>query len=337
MPGELARDSLTHVAYGADAVCFFQWRQAAAGAEKYYSAMLPHAGEDSAVFRAVTDLGRRLHELAPVAGTPRTPAQVAIVFDWESWWAVEQDCHPSGRVRYRQEALDWYTALLDLGIRVDVVPVIAPVERYRVLIAPMLHLVPRTLAQRLVAFVHAGGHLVTTYFSGIVDENDHVWPGGYPGALRDLLGIRIEAFAPLLDGDSVELDNGTTGTLWTDHLTVTDDATEILAGYETGDQAGRPAITRRPVGAGTAAYVSTRLDPEDLCVVVPELLAKTGVRSELPPSLRGHLELAVRGGHRFLLNRTESTVKVHEAARQLLPALPATIPPFGVLVVSDQS
>ena len=48
------------------------------------------------------------------------------------------------------------------------------------------------------AYVRAGGHVLVTYFSGIVDEHDHVWLGGYPGALRDLLGVRVEEFAPLL-------------------------------------------------------------------------------------------------------------------------------------------
>ncbi|BCY12799.1 beta-galactosidase [Actinoplanes sp. L3-i22] len=317
-PGELARDSLTHVAHGADAVCFFQWRQSRAGAEKYHSAMLPHAGEQSAVFRAVTDLGKRLAALHEVAGTARVPADVAILFDWESWWVAEQDSHPTDRLRYHQEALDWYSALLDLGVRADVVPVGSNWERHRLVIAPILHVVPDYLADRLAAFVDAGGHLVTTYFSGIVDQNDHVWLGGYPGALRELLGIRIEEFGPLPDGVSVALDDDTTGTLWTDHVEVTDPATEILAGYRTGDQAGRAAITRRAVGSGSAAYVSTRLAPAGLATLLPRLLEPAGVASELPPELRGRVELAVRDGHRFLINRTGEPVDL--GVDGLLPA-----------------
>jgi beta-galactosidase len=133
-PGELHRDSLTHVAHGADAVCFFQWRQSRAGAEKYHSAMVPHAGEDSEVFRNVTALGKRLHDLADVAGSGRVPADVAILFDWESWWVAEHDSHPTDRLRYRQEALDWYTALLNLGIRADIVPAGSHWAGYRLVI-----------------------------------------------------------------------------------------------------------------------------------------------------------------------------------------------------------
>jgi beta-galactosidase len=320
-PGELARDSLTHVAHGADAVSFFQWRQSRAGAEKYHSAMVPHAGTDSALFREVAALGARLAGLAGLAGTHRTRARAAILFDWTSWWAAEQDSHPTDRLRYRQEAFDWYRAFLDLGVRADVVPLGAPLEEYEVVVAPVLHVVPAALAARLTAYVTAGGHLVTTYFSGIVDENDHVWLGGYPGALRELLGIRVEEFAPLLDDERAELDNGTAGTLWTDRIDLTDPATEVLASYKTGDQAGRPAVTRRAVGDGSAAYVSTRLGPDGVAPVLADLLGRAGVASELPADLRGRVELAVRGGFRFVLNRTDHPVDIAAlGADQILPA-----------------
>ncbi|WP_413755578.1 beta-galactosidase [Streptomyces sp. MMBL 11-3] len=311
-PGDLARDSLLHVAHGADAVCFFQWRQSAAGAEKYHSAMVPHAGADSEVFRAVAELGRTLKALAPVAGSEREPARVGIVYDWESWWASEQDSHPTALLDYRREALDWYSALQALGVRADVVTADAGFDRYDVLIAPVLHVVPAALAKELTRYAETGGHLVTTYFSGVVDENDHVWLGGHPGALRDLLGIRIEEFGPLLEGDSVELDGAATGTLWTDRIDVTDPAVEVLARYRTGAYAGRPAVTRRATGQGSAAYVSTRLGPGGLAGLLPALLGPAGVESELPEEARGPVELTVRRGpggrFLFLVNRSDESV-----------------------------
>ncbi|MPY57476.1 beta-galactosidase, partial [Streptomyces spongiae] len=321
-PGDLARDSLLHVAHGADAVCYFQWRQSAAGAEKYHSAMVPHAGEDSDLFRAVVALGDTLKTLAPVAGSERETAPVGIVFDWESWWASEQDSHPTSLLDYRQEALDWYSALLALGVRADVVTTRTDLDRYRVLITPVLHVVPADLAKELTRYAENGGHLVTTYFSGIVDENDHIWLGGYPGALRDLLGIRIEEFGPLLAGDTVELDDSTTGSLWTDRITVTDPETDVLAAYRTGAHAGRPAVTRRPTGSGSAAYVSTRLGAEGLTALLPRLLAPAGVESELPGDARGLVETAVRRGpdsrFLFLVNRTDGTVPVTGLAGEVL-------------------
>ncbi|MET9343372.1 beta-galactosidase [Nonomuraea sp. NPDC003804] len=323
-PGGLARDSLTHVAYGADAVCFFQWRQSAAGAEKYHSAMVPHAGTDSEVFRSVVDLGATLRALAPVAGTRRRRAAAAIVFDWDSWWAGELDSHPTSRLRYRQEALDWYSAFAAAGVRVDVISSGDSFSHYDLVVAPILHVVPAELAERLNGFVAGGGHLVTTYFSGIVDENDHVWLGGYPGPLRNLLGIRIEEFGPLLEGDRVDLDLGVSGTLWTDRIDVVAPDVEIVASYASGDHAGRPAVTTRPVGPGSASYVSTRLGPEGLGPVLSRLLAFSGVRPELPAAVAGAVELAIRTGgdadYWFLINRTDRSVAVGDVAGEVVQA-----------------
>ncbi|GAA4949575.1 beta-galactosidase [Streptomonospora halophila] len=330
-PGELARDSLLHVAHGADAVCFFQWRQSAAGAEKYHSAMVPHAGPESAVFRAVADLGRRLDGLAPLAGSRRKPAPVAILFDWESWWASEQDSHPSSLLRYRQEALDWYSAMLARGVRADVVPLGTPLEDYQVVVAPILHMVGEDQAKELVRYTEGGGHLVTTYFSGVVDENDHAWLGGYPGPLRELLGLRIEEFAPLLPDERVRLDDGLAGTLWSDDITVTDPQVEVLASYADGPRAGQAAITRRSAGAGSAAYVSTRLGAQGLTGVAARLLAQAGVAGELPPRLRGRVELAVRADdaaeYWFLVNRTAEPVDLADLGGD--PLDPAGAPDGG--------
>lgn len=345
-PGELARDSLTHVAHGADAVCFFQWRQSAAGAEKYHSGMVPHAGADSRVFRDVVALGRTLQDLAPLAGSRRKPAPAAILYDWDSWWAVEADSHPTSALRYRQEALAWYSAFLALGVRADVVPVSADLAGYGLVVAPILHMVPTSLASRLGSYVVNGGHLVATYFSGIVDENDHVHLGGHPGALRDLLGIRVEEFMPLLPAETVALDNGSLGTLWSEPVDLTDPTTMVLARYADGELAGSPAITRHPHGAGSAAYVSTRLGPDELAPVLQELLDRAGITSELPAQLRGKVELAVRTDDHedflFVINRGDQPVDIGTltGTEPLLSRVPwgsAALAPRGVSVLTRTS
>ena len=342
--GELARDSLVHVAHGADAVAFFQWRQSVAGAEKYHSGMVPHAGADSDVFRASAALGRTLAELAPAAGSVREPARAAILFDWESWWTSELDSHPSSLLRYRQEALDWYSAFLALGVRADVITTRADLAGYELVVAPVLHVVPQQLADRLSGFVAAGGHLVTTYFSGTVDENDHVWLGGYPGALRELLGIRVEEFAPLLAGEQVELDDGSHGTLWTERVQLTDPAVRVLARYASGNEAGHPAVTRLPSRrGGSAAYVSTRLGPDGLTPLLERLLEGAGVASELPQDLRGRVELTARRSGEsvfwFLVNRTDDPVDLTGIDGEVLACTPTvaegspTLPARGVLAL----
>ncbi|WP_105565913.1 beta-galactosidase [Microbacterium halophytorum] len=329
--GELARDSLTHVAHGADAVCFFQWRQSAAGAEKYHSAMVPHAGEDSRLFRDVVALGSALRRLDAVAGSDRAQAEVAILFDWESWWGAELDSHPTELLRYRREALEWWTALTDAGVRVDVVPADADLAGYRLVVAPVLYSVPAPLREALEAFVAGGGHLVATYFSGIVDENDHVWLGGYPGALRELLGVRVEEFRPLWKDEKVALSNGAAGTIWSEPVDVTADGVEVLASYE-HEELGA-AVTRRTVGDGSATYVSTRLGTDGLAALVPDVLAHAGVHPELPEALRGRVELVSRTGANgrfdFYINRGDDEVRLPEGDYLLGGA---ALPPRGVAV-----
>jgi len=147
--GEMARDALTHVAHGADAVCFFQWRQSIAGSERFHAAMVPHAGAESRVFGDVSELGEALKNLAPIVGSEFLPAQVAVILDYEPWWASSQPFLPSSLINHHALTLDWYTALLDTGVRVDVVGPEADLAFYKVVVAPLLHMVPAALASRI--------------------------------------------------------------------------------------------------------------------------------------------------------------------------------------------
>ncbi|MGJ9425501.1 beta-galactosidase [Nesterenkonia halotolerans] len=319
--GELQRDSLAHVAHGADAVCYFQWRQSAGGAEKYHSAMVPHAGEDSRLYRSVMELGETLRRLDPVAGSRRQPAQVAVLMDWESWWASELDSHPTEDLRYRPELFAWWLALLDLGVRADVVQSHQDFSDYEMVIAPVLHVVPTPLKERLEHYVDSGGHLVTTFFSGTVDEDDRVWLGGYPGALRELLGVRVEEFAPLYRDESVMLDDGSVGQLWSEPIDCVD-GTEVLRRYRGGELDGRAAITRREHGSGSATYVSTKLDHAGLSAILSELVRYTGVAIETPASLLGRVEITRRTGEGgdflFVINRTDEALDISEFGGEAL-------------------
>ena len=227
----------------------------------YHSAMLPHAGTDSGLWRSVVELGADLQRLAEVTGST-VESPVAIIVDYESWWAAELDAHPSALLAYRRTAESWYRSLWEANIPVDIVSRGADLTGYRVVLVPMLYLVRDTDVAALEAFTRAGGQVLVTFFSGIADENDHVFLGGYPGAFRDLLGIRSEEFRPLLAEQQVALDGadlGTlTGTLWSEPVIPTD--ATVIATYTDGPSAGFAAITRVVRGQGQAWYVSTELD-----------------------------------------------------------------------------
>ena len=313
--GELIRDALTHVGHGADAVCYFQWRQSRAGGERYHSGMVPHAGADSRVFRDVVALGAQLQALAPVTGSHRDPARVAVVFDYESWWVSGRDSHPSDALRYDAETLAWYRALLDRGVRVDVIPVGASFDPYEVVVAPMLHVVPDELRSRLEAVVRDGRHVVVTYFSGTVDEHDRVWLGGYPGALRELLGVTVEEFVPLVVGEPVRLASGAVATLWTERISRLAEGVEVIDTYDEGDLAGAPAITRRrSEGGGTAVYVSADVGRTGAGEVLRGLADGIPALSADPFSAGGRVEVIARVDadtrYVFLANRTDEPVEV---------------------------
>jgi beta-galactosidase len=274
-PGELARNSMAHVARGADGVMFFQWRASVAGAEKFHSAMLPHGGTETRVWQEVSRLGAELAGLDGLRGT-RVVADAAVVWDWESWWALELDWRPSIDLVYRERVEAYYEQLWRAHLTVDFVHPEGDLDRYPMVVVPSLYLTTPAAAKNLTSYVDNGGTLVVSYFSGIVDGNDAVHPGGYPGALRDLLGVAVAEFLPLRAGETVRLDNGAVADVWAEEVEPRG-AVPVLR-YADGPAAGRPAVTRHRRGRGQAWYVSTRPDGPALGAILAQAYAGAGGR-----------------------------------------------------------
>lgn len=344
-PGEMLRNSLAHVARGADAVMFFQWRQSAAGAEKFHSAMLPHAGTDTDVWRSTVELGQALRALAPVRGS-RVHADVALVLDYPAWWAAEGDSHPTQALRYTDEVTRWHRQLWHRGITADVVPPTADLSAYRLVVVPTLYLVDDAAAARVAAAAEAGASVLVTYFSGLVDEHDHIRLGGYPGAFRELLGVRTEELWPLLEDERVTLDDGAQGDLWTEKTHLAGAA--AVRTYVDGALAGWPAVTRRAVGDGAAWFVGTRLDELGASRLTDELVAEAGVLPVVPavPAgvevVRRRAEPAADGtaaSYLFVLNHTGAPVTVTASGTELLTGAAVDgevgVPAHGVAVVQE--
>ncbi|MGW0791435.1 beta-galactosidase [Streptomyces sp. NPDC002911] len=339
--GEMLRNSLAHVARGADAVMFFQWRQSAAGAEKYHSAMLPHAGQDSDVWRNTVELGRHLRSLAPVRGS-RVAADIALVFDYPSWWGSEMEGHPTGALSYLDEMMRWYRALWRRGVTVDVVSPRADLAGYRALVVPTLYTVDDQDAARIAEAAHAGASVLITFFSGIVDENDHVRLGGYPGAFRELLGVRSEEFHPLQEDEVLTLDDGTHADLWSEktHL----EGAVAVRTWADGPLAGLPAVTRNSTGRGNAWYVATRPDDDGVAAVVDALLDEADVAPAvvgLPAGVEAVRRHADDGtGFLFLINHTNHAVDVpvvgHELLRGQDVSTRLTVPALECAVVHER-
>ncbi|MFF6910738.1 beta-galactosidase [Streptomyces sp. NPDC012389] len=341
-PGEMARNSLAHVARGSDGAMFFQWRQSRRGAEKFHSAMVPHAGTDSRIWREVTRLGADLGLLDGIRGT-RTVADAAMVWDWQSWWAQSLEWRPSQEHDARERADTFYEALYDRHLTVDFAHPEADLSGYPLVVVPALYLASEETGSNLRRYVEGGGTLVVSYFSGIVDADDAVHPGPYPGVLRDVLGLTVEEFAPLPEGGTVRLTTpggpDLTGDLWSD--VVIPRGAETIWSYADGIPAGRPAVTRHRLGEGSAWYVSTRLGGPDLDAVLERACADARIapRTGLPHDVEVVRRTGSTGTYLFALNHTETDAKVvlDTPGTELLTAESATghvaVPAGAVRVV----
>ena len=341
-PGQMTRDSLHHVARGADSVCFFQWRASLQGSEKFHSALVPHAGIDSELWREVAELGALLDRLGEVAGT-RVVADVALLFSWEAWWAGDAENRPSESVTYLDQVWALHRALRESGASVDVVRPGADLSGYRLIVVPGLHLVRDRDAKTLDAAVEAGAHTLVTFYSGIVDESDRVRPGGHPAVWRNLLGIRVEEFAPVLPTETVMLESGTQASLWTERLVAHD--AEVVDRFVGGPAGGLPALTRRGGrdGAGDAWYLATLPDRPGLARLVDRVLADAGAeRSEgAQPDVDVVRRAADDRSYRFIINHGSQDVLLNARGQDLVTGDTASgtihVPAGAVRVIREDA
>ncbi|MCM0692462.1 beta-galactosidase [Bifidobacterium sp. M3-R-103] len=353
-PGQLVRDSLAHVAMGADAVCYFQWRQSKAGAEKFHSAMVPHAGEDSAVFRDVCELGADLNALADngLLGTKLAKSRVAVVFDYESEWASEHTATPTQKVHHVDEPLQWFRALADHGVTADVVPVSSNWDEYEVAVLPSVYILSEETTRRVRDYVANGGRLIVTYYTGLSDEKDHVWLGGYPGSIRDVVGVRVEEFMPMGDDfpgvpGRLGLSNGAVARDIADVIGSVDGSATVLETFRddpwTGMD-GAPAIVANTFGEGRSVYVGARLGRDGIAKSLPEILESLGIAETGENDSRVlRVEREGSDGSRFVFsfNRTHEAVQIPFEGKIVVSSFAevsgenVSIKPNGVIVTKQ--
>ncbi|MHB9858711.1 beta-galactosidase [Streptomyces sp. YIM S03343] len=312
--------SLQAVARGADALCYFQWRQSRQGAEKFHSGMLSHAGEEGRTFQEVKRIGAELHALGPEVSNSQVTAEVAVLHDWDAWWAAAQDGRPSSEVDHATVLTAWHRALWEANLTTDFAHPGHDLARYRLVLAPQLHVLTDSAIDNLLGYVRGGGTLVCGFLTGIADQDDRVRPGGMDARLRELFGIRtLHEWWPLPPGETVDCD-GFRGTLWSEEIEAVPGAAQAVP-YKGGELDGMPAVLRRD----RAWYLSTLPEPDALRDLLARIADEAGVRPVLD-GLPAGVEAVRRGELLFLLNhgREPVTVPVPGTHRDLLTGIEVT-------------
>ncbi|MDD9269113.1 beta-galactosidase [Paenibacillus sp. GCM10023248] len=314
-PGMHRLSSLQAVAHGSDSVQYFQWRKSRGSSEKFHGAVVDHAGhEHTRVFKDVAELGRTLANVSELVGTI-TPAQTAIIFDWDNRWAVKDAQGPRNMgIHYEETVLAHHRAFWEQGVPVDVIGSGDDLAAYKLIVAPMLYMCREETGRKLEKFVEQGGTLVTTYWSGVVDEHDLCHLGGFPGPLRRTLGIWAEEIEGLYDHDrnglAMHPDNplGLAGAFEAHEICeiIHAEGAEVLGVYTDSFYAGQPALTVNRFGAGKAYHMATRLKPDFLQAFYHKLITHNGiVRSidtELPPGVTAQVRTDGSSDYVFVMN-----------------------------------
>lgn len=355
-PGVHRLKSLQAIAHGSDSVQYFQIRKGRGGCEKFHGAVIDHVGDESPrMFKEVTGVGNDLKVLQEIRGAS-TPAEVAILLDWENRWALRNSQGPSDVAKdvVNTGLLSNYKPYWKRGIPVDVISPEDTLDNYKIVIAPITYLVQDGFAERVEKFTAAGGTFVTTFLSGIVDKNTLVFPKGFPGPFRKLCGIWAEETDYLYpdernsvtfaDGNSL----GLSGTVELKNIceVVHPEGAEVLGTYAKDFYAGMPAVTVNAFGKGRAIYIAAH-GGDDFYSALHGALAKQlalrrAVDAELPEGVTATIREKDGKSYSFVENFASEPreIELKGAPRtDLLSGATVSgkvvLPPYGVLVLKN--
>lgn len=349
-PGEIRAQSYQSIAHGADSVLFFQMRQSVGGCEKFHSALISHSGRnDTRVFQELSNLGGELKKLGEKTVGSTNRGQAAIIFDWDSYQALEMCIGPNRDLRYVPEVWRFYDALYRRHIPVDFLPADAGTDSlasYPLVLCPVLYMLQDNTRDQLEDYVRQGGTLVTGYMSGMADSNDRIYTGGYPGPLREMCGIWIDERDALPPDESRKLtidgnDSYNCGLLCD---LICAEGAQVKARYASGFYAGTPAVTAHRYGRGQAWYFGTKPDDNAFNLLMNQVVEESGACPLLHETTALEITCRKKNGLRFwfLINFTHENQPLPKALMGMLDLLSGEImteekqlPPYGVLILED--
>jgi len=305
LPGMVRLWTLEAIAHGAEVVSYFRWRQAPFAQEQMHAGLLrPDRRDDVAsdeVRRVVAEI-RRLHHGDAFTESTEVRADVALVFDYEAEWVTQIQPQGAGWSALRT-AFEWYTALRELGLDVDIVPSTADISGYKIVTVPCLSIVAESFVeqlQRSTAQVLIGPRSgsKTSHFSIPVDLP--------PGSLQRLLPLKVTRVESLREG-MIEYGSNFAVHRWLEHVE------SSLPSEWTLDN-GRGVLYRHQ----QVRYLAASLDPASMRRLLKTIAEEVGVRvCELTEDVR----LRRLGSLCFAFNYSTGTRSIGEVLPKGTPML----------------
>lgn len=348
-PGQVRLWTHQAIADGADGIVYFRWRSCLSGIEQFHSGIVNHdASPRTRAYREIKDIGREIAvlERLGIAGSG-IRNEAAILRGIEQKWAA--NTYRGGSVYdYSAEVQRWYRGFFHASIGADVIEPTADFSKYRLVVAPLLHVVNDALVAKLTEFVRSGGTLVTSWRAGVYDENAVVTSEPLPGKLRHLFGIEIHDYDSLVEptpsDPKPEVRFGAqafNAGIWADLIEPT--TARTVATYVNSWYKSYAAITENRFGSGTAIYVGAAFPDEFYDNFVRQLSRRSDVRPVLktPAGVAGKLRVKDGRSFVFVLNYTTSpkTVVLRRPMRDELTGkkvrMRLRLPGRGVAVLTE--
>ncbi len=300
--GQVREMAWQAIGHGADAVEYWQWRSALNGQEQYHGTLVGPDGKPVPVYAEVQQVGAEFEKAGHALSGTTPVADVAVLNDFNSRWAIDFQRH-AAKFEPVEELVDFYRPLRQDAQGVDVIAPTASLDRYKLVVAPALNVLPQATADHLIAYVKQGGHLVLGPRSGMKNEYGGLWQERQPGPLEALLGGRVSEFYALDAPVTTSSANGAMqgkGDVWAELLEPLDHTTEVTAKYNTSPGSagwldGQPAILTRQVGKGRITYVGFWPDAATLAALASGWLKDAAV-APLIPNIPEGVEVCERSG-----------------------------------------
>jgi beta-galactosidase len=335
------------VGHGADAVEYWQWRAAPNGQEEYHGTLLGADGTPVPVYREIQQVGAEFARAGAVLAGTTPHAEVAVINDFDSRWAINFQRHAADFDPVAELKV-FYRPLRAQAQVVDVISVHAPLDGYKLVIAPALNVLTDAEAAQLNAYVEQGGHLVLGPRSGMKNADNGLQPQRQPGPLASVLGGRAAQFYALDKAVPVAGEAGQgSATTWAEQLQAQSPQTQVVLRYgkSNGWLDDQPAVLTRRVGKGSITYVGAWLDDDLLDRLTASWLQVADIHPPLPGAPQD-VEVCVRGDARhqvvILINHAAAARRV-SLPSSMWPVLAkgaasneVSLEPYGVAVLDSR-